>query len=183
MNMRKICVLSVVLSLAPFFCLKSNAAIVLFQGQINSGSGTALGNAPPDIPFSITLDFTPIAPGFANINSGSFSTNSAVIDVVGGLISLTENGANDTASLALDTVGPIGSISTNFFADAVSTNEVSTANLIAMANSAGSSDLFANFGGGGNYSGTVTSAVPEPSSVSVLLSTLAVVCVRRRKRA
>lgn len=160
----------------------SHAAVVTFRGQFESGTGSALGNVPPeDLPFAIMLDFTQTLPGFADINSGNLTSGAASIAITGGEISLTDNGTNDSANFFLETTGPTGTISTNFSADAVSDDQVNTPNLVSIINASAPSFIIANFGGGGVYTGNVISAVPEPNAMLLLLGS-SLVALRRRSR-
>lgn len=180
MNRLSICLSIVTLS---FLCLPSNshAAIVTFSGVLTSGSGV-LGDVPPPSPFSIMLDFTENSPGFATINSGLFSSPPGSINISGGDILLIENGTNDQGLFAINTSGPTGSLSVTFLADAITDNQVTTQNLVDLVNAAAPSTISANFGASGNYTGSVTSAVPEPSSLLLLGGCTGLAIFRRRRR-
>lgn len=162
------------------FPVNSQAALVIFRGVLTSGSGI-LGDVPPTSPFSVLLDFTESSPGFATINSGLFSSSPGTIDISGGDILLIENGANDQGLFAISTTGPTGSLSVTFLGDGITNNQVTAQNLIDLVSAAAPSTISANFGTSGNYTGFVTSAVPEPSSL-LLLGVCTGLAIFRRRR-
>lgn len=159
---------------------QGNAAIVTFSGQLTSGSGV-LGDAPPATPFSILLDFNQNAPGFGTISGGLFSSASRSISVSGGDIVLIESGVSDQALFAINTSGPTGSLAVTFVGDAILDNQVTTQNLVDLINASAPTTISLNFGASGNYTGAVTSAVPEPSS-TIALGGLGLTCLFRRRR-
>ncbi|MEM8735764.1 MAG: PEP-CTERM sorting domain-containing protein [Planctomycetota bacterium] len=160
----------------------ASGAIVLFSGSLFSGSGSALGDVPPELDFTFSLDFTETSPGFASIDSGIFSTALGDIPVVGGDILLLDNGSNDQAIFAIDTSSPAGAFSANFAGDAIFDNLVTSANLASIINAAAPTTISADFGAAGNYTGRVTSAsVPEPSGlIGLTVGALATIWRRRR---
>ncbi len=163
-----------------FIQTSGQAAIVSFSGLLTSGNGV-LGLVPPTTPYSITLDFTQSTPGFATINSGLFDSSRGSINISGGDILLIDNGANDQALLSINTTGPIGSLAVTFRGSAISSNQVTTQNLVDLINAAPST-LSANFGTGGNYTASVVSAVPEPSSIMLLSGSIACMVFRRKRQ-
>lgn len=161
---------------------KAEAAIVSFMGELSSGSGV-LGPAPPSTSFLLSLDFTAKSPGFGTINSGTFSSGPDSLQVSGGDILLIDNGANDQALFSINTSGPAGSLAVTFQGNAISNNFVTTENLVTFINAAGPSTISADFGASGNYTGRVTSAVPEPGSAMLLSAAGVYLAFRRRRRA
>lgn len=158
-----------------------HAAIVTMMGNMTSGSGV-LGTLPPSQEFSLTIDFTESSSGFATINGGTFWSSPGNISVNGGDILVIEDGAFDRALLSITTSGPTGSLAVTFTGDALVSHDVTTANLVSLINAAGPTTLSANFGSSGNYTGSITSAVPEPASLAVLLVASSSVVFRRRRR-
>lgn len=172
--------LALTVVLSAFSQQKGNAAIVTFSGQLTSGSGV-LGDVPPATPFSILIDFTPTAPGFGMISSGLFSSSPGNIAISGGDIVLIEGGSNDQALFAINTTGPTGSLAVTFVGDAIMNNQVTTQNLVDLINASAPTTISANFGASGNYTGSVTSAVPEPGSL-LALGSLGLSSLFRRRR-
>ncbi len=161
---------------------RGQAAIVTFSGSLNSGNGPTLGAIPPSRDFSITLDFSQTIPGFGRINSGLFNSSTAMISVTGGDIIVTEGGANDQALFAIDTNSPTGSFSVTFTGNAITNNLVTTENLTRLITASAPSTISANFGAADSYTGTVTSAVPEPNSAMLLLGLAGFGSLHRRRR-
>lgn len=157
-------------------------AALTLNGTLTSGNGSALGTLPPSLDFSLSLDFDESNTSFSVVNSGLFSSTVANIQISGGDIIVLENGANDQALFALDTVGPSGSISVNFIGDAITTDAVTLENLLSLINAGAPATISVNFGAAGNYTGNVVSAVPEPSSVLLVAAAAAMATCLRRKR-
>ena len=175
-------------SLAAIFvltlCLSTNisAAIVIFTGQLTSGNGV-LGAVPPSTQFSLFLDFSATSPGFGTINSGMFNSSPGNIPVVSGDILLIENGANDQALFSINTTAPTGSISITATGNGFTNNQVTTQNLVSLINASAFTSVSANFGANGNYTGSISSAVPEPGSALLLSAAgLGLSLARRRRR-
>lgn len=173
----------VVATSMAFAASTCNAAILLsLRGTLTSGSGSVLGNIPPARDFTLSVDFTPVAPGLATVNSGVFDTSLAAIMISGGDIILNDNGSNDQATFVLDTSSPTGALTFNFFGDAITDNQVSLINLSKLINGSPPADIAVNFGTGGDYVGKIT-AIPEPGFGALMLAATAMLgCGRRGHR-
>ena len=161
-------------------CATSHAAIELV-GTLNSGTGSALGNVPPALDFSLSLDFDESNTPFAIVTGGTFSSTMGMIQIPGGDLIVVENGPNDQALFAVDTTGPTGSISFNFIGDGITNNAATISNLSSLIAAAGTATVSANFGAAGNYTGSIA-IVPEPTGAA-LLGFCTMFVVMRRSRA
>lgn len=178
---RKTCPLATGMLLLLCLSTSTQAAIVVFAGQLSSGNGI-LGAVPPTMPFSLSLDFTSSGPGIGTINSGLFTNSSGNIAVVGGDILVIENGANDQALFSINTAAPAGAISITATGNGLTNNQVTAPNLVALINTSTFTSVSANFGASGNYTGSISTAVPEPSSVVLLSGAGLVLAFCRRRR-
>lgn len=178
---RTTCTLTAVMLLTFCASTNTNAAIVVFAGQFTSGNGV-LGPVPPTMPFSVSLDFTSSGPGVGTINSGLFTNSSGNIAVVGGDILLIENGANDQTLFSINTSAPAGAISITASGNGLTNNQVTVPNLVTLINASTFTSVSASFGAGSNYTGSLSTAVPEPSSVLLLSGAGLMLTFFRRRR-
>lgn len=173
--------LAAILVLTLYASTNTSAAIVTFTGQLTSGNGV-LGPVPPSTLFTLSLDFTSASPGIGTITGGLFSSVPGNISVTGGDILLIENGANDQALFSMNTSSPAGAISITATGNGFINNQVTAQNLVSLINTSAFTSVSANFGANGNYTGSISSAVPEPGSALLLSAAGLGLCLARRRR-
>lgn len=158
----------------------ADAAIVIFMGDIASGTGTELGNVPPVFEFGMTLDFTPVTADYATIHSGMFTSSVADVEVVGGDIVLFNGGT--IANFTINTNSPAGSFTTSFMGAPIP--DLTSENIVSLIDASSPTAISATFASGSTYIGRVNSAaVPEPSSGILVCGAASVWLFRRRKNA
>lgn len=169
----------------------ANAAVVGFNGSLTdkvlggAGTGVFAGGAAPSV-LPAAVDFhgnITVTDGTGAITGGVFANSfGANVTIVGGTVSLTENGANDTAAFNILVGGDAsGSLSFTIQADVIADSTINQGNLDAflfIPTAAVFTDL-AN--GAAQYTGTVQT-IPEPGTLSLLgLCVGGVACWRRRR--
>ena len=198
-NMRRngLLVLGMVLALAT--CQQATAAVVGFGGVFTNqtlatggGGASALGAVPPSVTFAMGVTVTDGAGPVGTITGGtivnSFSNNA--ISIVGGSVTLTDGGVNDTAAFVVEVNGNGGgttngqmtfSFTGGDFFTGTAINQAAFQTLMHDKISTGITYL--DFGNGqiSSYTGTVT-AVPEPSSMALMVGLVAGVAGWRRRR-
>ena len=173
------------------FFSTSHAALVGFQGTFDTKSLGAAGTgvfggaaAPPDVGIT-PVDFG----GFLDVTDGTgaitggayFDSVGSGITIAGGSVNLIEDGSNDRAVFNVTIAGAAtGNIAFTITGDVITDATINQENLnqfLFIPSTAILTD-FAN--GGAQYTGTI-SAIPEPSSLSLLCLGLAGFAVRRRR--
>ncbi len=161
--------------------LPASGGIINFGGQFTSGTGSLLGDLPPQRSFNVQLNFDSILPGIGTVNSGMLTFSALSLNITGGNIFVSESGAMDQATLLFNTSGPNGSLSVSFFGNAIVDNMVNESNLNAMIRVGAPATITANFGSTGSYTGTIT-AVPEPTSFALAAIGIAIMGLGYRMR-
>ena len=167
-------------------CQQASATTVLFNGSVTSGGNPValLGNIVTPVSFSIELDI-PDAPGPAGgiVGIGLNFDGAALQPVTGGMVTLNEDGMNDTINYQVNTFdgGTSGLAIFGFEGDFITDTMINQANLESVI---GESATFTwiDLTNGGVYQGAITS-VPEPSTGLAALGLVAGIgFIRRRRR-
>ncbi len=161
--------------------LPALGGIINFGGQFTSGTGSLLGDLPPQRSFNVQLDFDSSLPGIGTVNSGMLTFSALSLNITGGNIFVSESGAMDQATLLFNTSGPNGSLSVSFFGNAIADSMVNESNLNALIRVGAPAAITANFGSSGSYTGTIT-AVPEPTSFALATIGIAIMGLGYRMR-
>ncbi len=170
-------------------CVSAQAAVVGFQGSFDTktfgapGTGVYAGSVGPiaAITFNGHLNITD---GTGAI-TGGFYTDSAgsTITVTGGTVTLTENGAMDSAEYNVLLGGDaLGTLAFEVIGDVITDATINQANLGEFYSIPVQAVLtdFAN--GSGQYTGTIET-IPEPSAAALMVGLVAGVAGWRRRRA
>ncbi len=199
--MRRSGFLALGLVLVLFTGQQATAAVVGFTGTflnqtlgIGGGAGSAFGAVPPPVPFHMSLTIADGAGPMGAITGGTFFLGGAPSGIIvnGGSVTLTDGGANDTAEFVVNVANgggaDNGQINYTFtggdFFSGTAVNQAAFDDVL-VRDKVSTGLNYIDFGNAqlSNYTGTIT-AVPEPTSMAVMLGLVAGVAgLRRRRRA
>ncbi|MEM7455870.1 MAG: hypothetical protein AAF456_16065 [Planctomycetota bacterium] len=151
---------------------------------IGGGTGSAFGNVPPTVDFSLSVVIDEMSGDILDGTVGA-NENPTGINIIGGSVNFIENGNQDIATFIIDTssdgMNIDGQFSFNFAGDFVNNSLVNQTNLDSLLGSTTSVNFF-DFGNNqvSNYTGIAT-AVPEPATATILLGLFGLTAARRRK--
>lgn len=176
----------------------TSAAVIGFSGAFNArtfsiGGPGFFGPVPPAVPFHMTLTVADGASPGA-ILGGTFHYGPGTpppLTIIGGTVTLAENGAADTATFLIDVEGITttgtanGQMNIGLTGDFFTSSAISQATFAGITEAGGSTPAFTftdGSAGFNSYSGSAT-AVPEPSSMAFAGLLVGGVAWRRRRKA